>query len=143
VDECTPLSDAYPTCELELADYLECLAANFARNARCSTDADGTCNGPGCSADAQAACSNAIDAFTSCQEGGSCGTGSGIGSGFCSYETSCPTHDHYTSCSLFDSTTNTWFCTCSIDGTYQFTGYFSGSGQATCQVVSDYCDLAR
>jgi len=143
LDECIPLSSAYPTCELELADYVECLAANLAKNAQCMTGTDASCRGPGCTADAEATCRSPAETFTRCQENGSCGIGSGIGTGYCSYEISCPTHDHFTSCSLIDSPSDTWFCTCSIDGTDQFTGYFAGSGQATCQGVANYCNLAR
>ena len=143
MDVCTPLSSEYPTCELETADYLNCLAANLSSSAQCMVGSDGSCNGAGCTADAQAACTRSAEDFANCYGGVSCGTASGVGTGTCSYETSCPTHDHYTQCSLYDSASNTWYCTCSIDGSYQFTGYFPGSGQSTCQVVANYCSLAR
>jgi hypothetical protein len=139
---CVPLSGQYPQCALELADYLNCLAANLSPGAACMVDPSGGCYGQGCLSTAQDACQYWLDTFSTCASGG-CGTGYGVGPGYCSSESSCPTHEHQTECTLYDSSNDFWQCTCTVDSALVFQTTIQGYGTETCRALSDACNLAQ
>jgi len=138
---CVPLSGEYPGCALELADYVNCLAANLSPGAVCMVDDSGGCYGQGCLDTAQSTCQPWLDTFADCESNG-CATGYGTGPGYCSYQTYCPTHEHATECKLSDPSSDTWYCVCRVDSSVAFETYIEGYGTATCQALSEACNLA-